>query len=41
MRFPGKLCIKDKVGEWSRQYFKDAFLRAQELSIPLIKKTGG
>ena len=37
---PWETVVRDKVMEQSWQLFKDAFLRAQELSIPQNKKSG-
>ncbi|KFR04113.1 hypothetical protein Y956_00814, partial [Nipponia nippon] len=37
---PWEIVLKDKGTEQSWQLFKDTFLRAQELSIPLCKKSG-
>lgn len=37
MRSSGKLASDTK--EWSRQHFKDAFQRAQELSVRQYRKT--
>ncbi|KFM04153.1 hypothetical protein AS27_10717, partial [Aptenodytes forsteri] len=37
---PWKTGLRDKGAEQSRQIFKNAFHRAQELSIPRCKKTG-
>ncbi|KAK4831467.1 hypothetical protein QYF61_017715 [Mycteria americana] len=39
-RTPWKTALRDKGAEQSRQIFKDAFHKAQELSIPRYKKSG-
>ncbi|KFZ67747.1 hypothetical protein N338_13227, partial [Podiceps cristatus] len=38
-RTPWETALRDKGAEWSWQIFKDAFHRAQELSIPWCKKS--
>ena len=39
-RTPWETALRDKGAEQSWQIFKDAFHRAQELSIPRCKKSG-